>query len=237
MSRKMKNTRFGLLLVVLALMVGSCSHPTSSPPAVQDTTTHMDTSHMNNPLDSTHYHFASITIHGLSVLMSENVIPENVKGYTDTVQKSLERLDSLSFPFVSMDGDSIIINRDTSYGNINTESSIQNSQLYRFVLDTTNKIIMLAEFSYYHGIEIPEGQWDSSTFVDYQITNIPYNKTANGSISARISSPSIASHLYSYKNDLSLQEPYGGQSEEDWLSLVSVDSVASGAYIDIKLTP
>jgi hypothetical protein len=192
-----------------------------------------DTTHVNSPLDTAHYRFASITIHGLSVLL--DVDPPN-----DTVQQALERQDSLTFAPVSQLRDTVLLNYDT------TDQGLANAGLYYFTrswqfifaFDTTNKVITLAEFDHsdFEDNGGAQGGDPTTNSVDYQVANIPYTLSANGSVSAHISLSSVTPHLSTYGSAYSVSNNHGYvTNDHDYL--LSVDSVASGAFIDIELHP
>jgi hypothetical protein len=77
----MRNARLSILLWFLALTMNGCSNPTAIKNSNSDTTSHVN-------MDTIHYHFASISVHGLGVMEIRN---DN--SVVDTINAVFEKTD------------------------------------------------------------------------------------------------------------------------------------------------
>ena len=235
----MKNARLGLLLSVLAFEVTSCSHPTGSPTSVPDTIKHIDTtSHFN--VDTIHYHFASVTVHGLGVMEIRN---DN--SVIDTVNASFERTDTFPKTLAGWSGgmswtalDSLGIQQQWGASEYTSGIASWGVTLQR---DSSQKLFTKIHVEYSSSSDISQGQIENVNRSDqsYDLVNIPYTMASDNSLSAHIPLVLQLSHLSAeiISNSESSTSKFGTSSGSTSVSLIRVDSCSSDAFIEILLKP
>ena len=204
----------GLLMLVLS----SCSQ-----------TTQLNQPHVN-PLDSTHYRVATMTIHGIFATMHRRSVDSSISGIARHIIDSnyrshLETVNIVTAMPSMFVKDTLVISRDTAFDWNNA------SQLIRIVLDSTRTRFLSVYWSDSWFRNDPIFDWWSVKHDD-AIDDVPFTESPDGS---------LAAHLPRYLR-LNCSTDSLTYSDSDGLrdvstSLISADSTTPDGYIDIRVAP
>jgi hypothetical protein len=203
----MKHLRFVLSLWVLALTVGSCSHPTSSTPSGPDTT------RSHAALDTTRYGWFSWAVHGV---MGVGTI--NSGGGT----KSLDASWSLGIATNPRpNSDSMYFDHGDGYIPF---SCVMDSAQTKFV-----RIHIEVNYTIYTQNAIIDSGYN------YDLADIPFSMSGDTLVS-HVSLFANSTHITDYSWGVSTYYGPGQGGSIGWI-LDSITYVAPDAYIDIKIWP
>jgi len=231
----MKIFQFGVLLCVLGLKLSSCSHSTNVITVVNV-----------NPLDTIHYSFAAITVHGLQVVNLGSGVSTPGGSWQDSVKSQLERSDTIRNPGVFMadpwvttsysSKDSIAINE--SWG-----GDVWTSGLRHYTLSLTRDSVTFHRIHVEYGEDhnatpTPSSGEDASSW-SYDLNDIPFTRSADNSLFAHLTLTSNSTHLLGEgSSEYHTNASFGGSYvQSSSYTLLRVSNVSSDAYIDIVLKP